>query len=84
MTTTEAPKSFLLGAARKPSNGHRTGKERGLPVADGPQELHGRKLALVFTGLMLIMLLAALDSTIVATALPTIAGDLGASITSRG
>jgi EmrB/QacA subfamily drug resistance transporter len=77
MTTTEAPKSFLLGAARKPSNGHRTGKERGLPVADGPQELHGRKLALVFTGLMLIMLLAALDSTIVATALPTIAGDLG-------
>jgi EmrB/QacA subfamily drug resistance transporter len=31
----------------------------------------------IFTGLMLVMLLAALDSTIVATALPTIVGDLG-------
>jgi EmrB/QacA subfamily drug resistance transporter len=48
-----------------------------LGVADEPQELHGRKLALVFSGLMLVMLMAALDSTIVATALPTIAGDLG-------
>ena len=44
---------------------------------DGPQDLHGRKLALVFSGLLLVMLMAALDSTIVATALPTIAGDLG-------
>lgn len=35
------------------------------------------RLGLVFTGLMLVMLLAALDSTIVATALPTIVGDLG-------
>jgi len=35
------------------------------------------RLALVFAGLMLVMLLAALDSTIVATALPTIVGDLG-------
>jgi EmrB/QacA subfamily drug resistance transporter len=32
---------------------------------------------LVFTGLVLVMLLAALDGTIVATALPTIVGDLG-------
>ena len=48
-----------------------------MPGDDGPQELHGRKLALVFTGLMLVMFMAALDSTIVATALPTIAGDLG-------
>jgi len=31
----------------------------------------------IFTGLMLVLLLAALDSTIVATALPTIVGDLG-------
>ncbi len=37
----------------------------------------GRHLGVVFTGLMLVMLLAALDSTIVATALPTIVGDLG-------
>ncbi|HXB15446.1 MAG TPA: DHA2 family efflux MFS transporter permease subunit [Solirubrobacteraceae bacterium] len=35
------------------------------------------RLALVFTGLMMVLLLAALDSTIVATALPTIVGDLG-------
>jgi EmrB/QacA subfamily drug resistance transporter len=42
-----------------------------------PQELHGRKLAVVFSGLMLVTLIAALDATIVATALPTIAGDLG-------
>ncbi len=32
---------------------------------------------LVFAGLLLVMLLAALDQTIVATALPTIVGDLG-------
>ncbi len=32
---------------------------------------------LVFTGLMLVLLLAALDQTIVATALPTIVSDLG-------
>src|ERR1700721_3998991 len=32
---------------------------------------------LVFTGLMLVMLMAALDQTFVSTALPTIVGDLG-------
>ena len=36
-----------------------------------------RRLRLIFSGLMLVMLLAALDATIVATALPTIVGDLG-------
>src|SRR4051812_40462558 len=35
------------------------------------------RVRVVFTGLVLVMLLAALDSTIVATALPTIVGDLG-------
>jgi EmrB/QacA subfamily drug resistance transporter len=39
--------------------------------------MHGRSLRLVFGGLMLVMFLAALDQTIVATALPTIVGDLG-------
>ena len=34
-------------------------------------------MGVIFSGLMLVMLLAALDSTIVATALPTIVGDLG-------
>jgi len=36
-----------------------------------------KNLRLVFGGLLLVMFLAALDQTIVATALPTIVGDLG-------
>ncbi|HEX6751113.1 MAG TPA: MDR family MFS transporter [Longimicrobium sp.] len=36
-----------------------------------------RSVWVVFSGLLLVMLLAALDSTIVATALPTIVGELG-------
>ena len=62
---------------RTPRFGPEPGMEPSLAAVDGPQELHGRKLALVFAGLMLVMLMAALDATIVATALPTIAGDLG-------
>jgi EmrB/QacA subfamily drug resistance transporter len=53
------------------------GKGRTVPETQYPQELHGRKLTIVFMGLMLVTLIAALDATIVATALPTIAGDLG-------
>ncbi|MFL6075634.1 MAG: MDR family MFS transporter [Mycobacteriales bacterium] len=40
-------------------------------------EIDQRRLRLVFSGLMLGMLLAALDQTIVATALPRIVSDLG-------
>ncbi|MHB8689793.1 MAG: MDR family MFS transporter [Solirubrobacteraceae bacterium] len=36
-----------------------------------------RSIAVVFSGLLLVMLIAALDSTIVSTALPTIVGDFG-------
>ena len=36
-----------------------------------------RQIQIIYSGLMLGMLLAALDQTIVSTALPTIAGDLG-------
>src|SRR5678815_1102312 len=36
-----------------------------------------KQVLVVFSGLVLAMLLAALDSTIVATALPTIVGELG-------
>jgi EmrB/QacA subfamily drug resistance transporter len=43
------------------------------PGATLPQ----RQILLIFSGLLLAMLLAALDSTIVATALPTIVGELG-------
>jgi EmrB/QacA subfamily drug resistance transporter len=45
--------------------------------APAPAPASGRSLAIVFTGLMLVMLMAALDQTIVSTALPTIVGDLG-------
>src|SRR5579885_2163132 len=35
------------------------------------------RVRLIFTALLLVLLLAALDQTIVSTALPTIVGDLG-------
>jgi EmrB/QacA subfamily drug resistance transporter len=43
-----------------------------MPIAQRRQSVW-----VVFVGLMLVLLMAALDSTIVATALPTIVGDLG-------
>jgi EmrB/QacA subfamily drug resistance transporter len=42
-----------------------------------PAPLTHREILIVFSGLMLGMLLAALDQTIVATALPTMVGELG-------
>ncbi|HSJ31917.1 MAG TPA: MDR family MFS transporter [Longimicrobiales bacterium] len=42
-----------------------------------PEPLDRRQILVIFSGLLLAMLLAALDSTIVATALPTIVGELG-------
>jgi EmrB/QacA subfamily drug resistance transporter len=42
-----------------------------------PSRLSHRQVLVVFSGLVLAMLLAALDSTIVSTALPTIVGELG-------
>ncbi len=44
----------------------------GQPAADGQSSV-----LVVFVGLMLVLLMAALDQTIVSTALPTIVGDLG-------
>ena len=45
------------------------------PIADRPTDR--RSILLVVSGLMLVMLLASLDQTIVSTALPTIVGELG-------
>ena len=45
-------------------------------VPDGPQPVAQRRVLIIIGALLLGMLLAALDQTIVATALPTIAGDL--------
>ncbi|MFL5510568.1 MAG: DHA2 family efflux MFS transporter permease subunit [Gemmatimonadaceae bacterium] len=47
------------------------------PVADAPAALGHRQILIAFSGLVLAMLLAALDSTIVSTALPTIVSELG-------
>lgn len=47
------------------------------PEGAGPVALQRRQVLLVVSALLLGMLLAALDQTIVATALPTIVGDLG-------
>src|ERR1700753_931818 len=46
-------------------------------AAVGSDTRSGPSVAVVFAGLMLVMLMAALDQTIVAPALPTIVGDLG-------
>ena len=46
------------------------------PKDDHPAQLTHRQIMIVFGGLMLSMLLAALDQTIVATAMPTVAGEL--------
>ena len=50
--------------------------ELGARPAGTPPQLSKAQIRLVMVGLLLGMLLAALDQTIVATALPTIAGDL--------
>jgi len=49
------------------------------PAARQPPDTaaHGRQLLVIYVALMLAMLLAALDQTIVSTALPTIVNDLG-------
>jgi MFS family permease len=55
----------------QPSAGQAAAREAGVPA------LSHRQILVIFSALMLGMLLAALDQTIVATALPTIVGDLG-------
>ncbi|MGW0834728.1 MDR family MFS transporter [Streptomyces prunicolor] len=52
-------------------------EETSLPSAQQPPVLDSRRRNVVFVTIMLGMLLAALDQTIVGTALPTIVSDLG-------
>ncbi|HEX6521375.1 MAG TPA: MDR family MFS transporter [Streptosporangiaceae bacterium] len=47
------------------------------PPQPGSEPAHQREVLVIYAALMLAMLLAALDQTIVATALPTIVSDLG-------
>src|SRR5262249_11792534 len=66
------------------ATGHNRGARTGGSVASsvasaehaGPGKLSQRRTLIIIGALLLGMLLAALDQTIVATALPTIAGDL--------
>jgi EmrB/QacA subfamily drug resistance transporter len=46
-------------------------------TAAAPAQTQKSGVLVVFTGLMLVLLMASLDQTIVSTALPTIVGDLG-------
>ena len=62
--------------AQTTSSSHDSNTSTVSPVNGGVPLTH-RQILVVFSALMLGMLLAALDQTIVATALPTIVGDLG-------
>ena len=53
------------------------GTAAAMPSTGEQPPLAHRKVLIAFSGLVLVMLLAALDSTIVSTALPTIVGELG-------
>jgi EmrB/QacA subfamily drug resistance transporter len=48
-----------------------------MSTAAAPAQTQKSGVLVVFTGLMLVLLMASLDQTIVSTALPTIVGDLG-------
>src|SRR5262249_52189015 len=46
-------------------------------MAERPNSQQQQRVRLIFAALLLVLLLASLDQTIVSTALPTIVGDLG-------
>ncbi|MDK1359138.1 MDR family MFS transporter [Arthrobacter sp. zg-Y1219] len=71
MSRQRTPRHLML----RPQNG-REGREAMIRKAPPEEVGQPRGMGLVFAGLMLAVLLAALDQTIVATALPTIVGEL--------
>jgi EmrB/QacA subfamily drug resistance transporter len=60
-----------------PTQSPPTGSLPSDPVAPAPIVLTRRRINLIFSALLAGMLMAALDQTIVSTAMPTIVGDLG-------
>src|SRR5579875_2490816 len=69
----------LTGPRTGPGDGPRQGAARQAVATEVPAlaNLGKRRVLFIIGALMLGMLLAALDQTIVSTALPTIVGDLG-------
>ena len=67
----------IAPVAARPPDDSPTGATPTPPVPDGPAEVGRSRQNAVFAAVALGMLLAALDQTIVSTALPTIVGDLG-------
>jgi EmrB/QacA subfamily drug resistance transporter len=75
--TGELPRVAVAGATLGTGNEPALEEAVARPIDRAPSELTHREILMVFGGLMAGMLLAALDGTIVTTALPTIVGDLG-------
>jgi EmrB/QacA subfamily drug resistance transporter len=74
---TEEVRSEKAGDACEDTRGERVTDERAAAVAVSQRSYTRRQVLVIFGALLLGLLLAALDQTIVATALPTIAGELG-------
>ena len=92
MTTTDAnelldgsnPKDPSPNGAAANGNGAAPDAEAAPQTAPGGAGMTHKQILIVFSGLMLGMLLAALDQSIVSTALPTSAGDFHALDSSPG
>ncbi|MGH9118078.1 MAG: MDR family MFS transporter [Acidimicrobiales bacterium] len=75
--TTAIAGADTIADARADTTGDAGARDARDPRTAGPTPMSHRQVLIVFSGLMLGMFLAALDQTIVATALPTIAGEFG-------
>jgi EmrB/QacA subfamily drug resistance transporter len=71
------PSQTASGSPQTTRNSQTTQARRQLPAPAQAEEAHGRQLLVIYLALMLALLLASLDQTIVSTALPTIVSDLG-------
>jgi EmrB/QacA subfamily drug resistance transporter len=74
-TSGEASPPTPGGPAQPARGGQAATAQQAAAAPEGGQ--HGQRLLVIYAALMLAMLLAALDQTIVSTALPTIVNDLG-------